>query len=69
MQLKVKGDFRTRIKILEEQKAKIEGKGDFYVSLAMLLNSSIQVRVQKDGKGSDGLQMSKYSDAWSKKKI
>jgi hypothetical protein len=65
LQMKIKGDFRTRIKVLEEQKAAIEGKTDFYLKLAQLLNSSIQIRVQRQGIGSDGKKMSPYKDKYA----
>lgn len=71
LKLKVKGNFKTTIKVLEDQKAALDGKTDFFEKLAQLINASIQLRVQRYGQGTDGQKLSpyttKYSD-WKKAK-
>lgn len=69
--LKVKGSLVSTIEAIKNQKNSIEGKNDFYQRLAQLINSSIQIRVQKDGIGSDGKKMSPYSrkyEQWKRSK-
>lgn len=69
LQVKIKGDFSKIIKSLEAQKDALDGKTDFYTKLGQLINSSIQIRVQRQGIGSDGQKMSPYKDkyeAWKK---
>lgn len=65
MSVKVKGNLRTTINLIEGQKTALEGKTDFYLKIAQLVNSSIQRRVQKDGIGTNGKKLSPYSDKYA----
>lgn len=66
--VKIKGGLRSKINLIEGQKAAIEGKTDFFTDLAKLINSSIQIRVQRNGEGTDGKKMKPYSDKYSRYK-
>lgn len=59
----VKGNFSGVVSHLEMVKRQVSG-GDFMTRLAQLLNSSIQIRVQRNGVGSKG-QMSPYSASYA----
>lgn len=66
--IKTSGTFKDVIENLEEQKNSVEGKNNWLLDLATELNSKIQIRVQRFGKGSDGNKMKEYSESYSKKK-
>lgn len=63
IKVSVKGNFQGLVSHLETVKKQISG-GEFVIRLAQLLNSSIQLRVQRSGIGSKG-EMSPYSAAYA----
>ena len=62
--IKVKGNFSELVKDLEQVQNQFE-YGDFLQRLALLLNSSIQRRVQNQGLGADGKKLSPYSKQYA----
>jgi hypothetical protein len=65
IKLKIKGNFKRTINKLESTKDSLDGKTNFYLKLAQLLNASIQIRVQRQGLGVDNKKMPAYSQKYS----
>jgi len=64
LKVKTKGSFSMLTKKLKNID-KDFNSGSFLEDTAKLLNSSIQIRVQKRGEGTDGRKMTDYSDKYA----